>query len=448
MSVIDREHRGDSDLGYRFTTRSLGHTRNLLALVESGLFAEYFSYERDGVRWFAADTKATVRLTATEVRWTVDGRDYREPLGRRPLRQLGDVLGDLLPPTRRAYGYIAFDAARLIHALDRPAPEKVLAHFMIPGTEIVWRGSTVSVESENQASAAAVTHLVRDLPVIDDQAASRIELDDRAARSRYEAMVDKVVASIEAGELRKAILSRRVEVPFPVDLARSYVKGLTVNTPARSFLFDLGEIGCAGFSPEILLRVSADGLASTQPLAGTRPLRVPPDAAVREELEWDVKECYEHVISVRLAVQELATVCSPGTVAVRDLLDVRERGTVQHLGSMVTGALSPGADCWDALEALFPAVTASGIPKVAALRSISALEVDERGLYSGCACVVDGGGELDSALILRSIFQDATGSTWLRAGAGIVEGSCAAAEFDETTNKLRSTARALVGAGD
>jgi salicylate synthase len=185
----------------------------------------------------------------------------------------------------------------------------------------------------------------------------------------------------------------------------------------------------------------------TQPLAGTRPLLHDPveDLRLREELEWDVKECYEHIISVRLAAEELRTVCSADSVIVRDLLTVKQRGTVQHLGSTVTGQLRTGNTAWDALEALFPAVTASGISKQQTLPAIATTEQDSRELYAGAICMVDANGALDSAVVLRSIFQQSQ-QTWLRAGAGIVADSQPAHEYDETTNKLRSAAHCLVPA--
>ncbi|MBV9728399.1 MAG: salicylate synthase, partial [Pseudonocardiales bacterium] len=247
--------------------------------------------------------------------------------------------------------------------------------------------------------------------------------------------------------LHKAIISRRVTVPFTVDLPRSYAAGLGRNTPARSFLLQLGQRRCAGFSPETLVEVSATGGVCTQPLAGTRPLLHDPieDLRLRQELEWDVKECYEHLISVRLATEELRTVCRPEGVLVRDLLTVKQRGTVQHLGSTVTGQLRTGHTAWDALETLFPAVTASGISKHQALTAIATTEQDHRELYAGAICMLDATGALDSAVVLRSIFQQSH-HTWLRAGAGIVADSQPAREYDETTNKLRSAAHCLVPA--
>lgn len=428
-----------------------------LALVASGLFDDYVTYERDGTRYFAGDTRAEVVMDRVSVRWTVDGLTDSVPLGARPVRTLGDVvrgvLGDVvrgvLGGGRRAYGYLAFEVAHLVYGLTAPAASSApLAHIVVPEIEVIWTLDAVSVTGTDPGRVDLVVDLLLAATLAPVGPTPGLELATPASRRAYEATVAEVIASIRRGPLRKAIVSRRVDVPFAVDLPRTYAVGLTRNTPARSFLFRLGDRRCAGFSPETVAEVGVAGSVSTQPLAGTRPLLHRPDAdrRLREELAWDVKECYEHVISARLADEELRAVCRPGSVAIWDLLAVRERGTVQHLASRVAGQLRPGLDAWDAVEALFPAVTASGIAKLPALRTIAALEGDARELYAGAVCVIDSSGALDSALVLRSAYQDADGATWLRAGAGIVIGSDPSAEYDETTDKLASVAGCLVAA--
>ncbi len=136
-------------------------------------------------------------------------------------------------------------------------------------------------------------------------------------------------------------------------------------------------------------------------------------------------------------------VSEPGTVFVENFMDVVSRGSVQHLASHVRGQLRPGASCWDAFGALFPSVTASGIPKREACREIRIREGSPRGLYSGAVLSLDAKGNLDAALVLRSVYQVA-GATWLRAGAGLISQSDPERELEETREKMRSVSRFLV----
>jgi salicylate synthetase len=124
-------------------------------------------------------------------------------------------------------------------------------------------------------------------------------------------------------------------------------------------------------------------------------------------------------------------------------MTVRERGSVQHLGSTISAQLDSASDRMDALEALFPAVTASGIPKAAGVEAILRLDEGQRGLYSGAVVMFSADGGLDAALTLRAAYER-DGQTWLRAGAGIIEASEPEREFEETCEKLSTLAPYLV----
>jgi salicylate synthetase len=128
---------------------------------------------------------------------------------------------------------------------------------------------------------------------------------------------------------------------------------------------------------------------------------------------------------------------------VLDFMTVRERGSVQHLGSTVGGQLLRSMDRMDALEALFPAVTASGIPKAESVDAILRLDEGPRGLYSGAVVTFSADGGMDAALTLRSAYES-DGRTWLRAGAGIIADSTPDREFEETCEKLTTLAPHLV----
>jgi salicylate synthase len=419
-----------------------------VALASSQLFGAYVGYARPGARWFAGDALAEVVCEADRIRWSYDGHRYQSPLGARPLRRLGDVIATLPMSGRRAYGYVTFEMGLLANGIGRPRPGSApLAHFIVPRVEVEWTAAGCTVRSPDAHTLDAVADIVSRAHPEPASAGLPVDLTSAASRAEYERAVTVALDAIGNGLLHKVVLSRRWDLPVPIDLPQSYGSGLAHNTPARSFLLRLGQQRCAGFSPETIAEVDSAHRVLTQPLAGTRPRvgAAEADRRLREELTWDVKECYEHAISARLAAEELQGICRPGSVGVRDLMSVRERGSVQHLASTVVGRLRAGLDRWDALAALFPAVTASGIPKPEAIRMIQEMEGD-RGLYSGAVCLLDGQTGLDSALVLRSMFQDPSGRSWLRAGAGIVANSEPAKEYDETTAKLRSAAACLVAA--
>jgi len=230
-----------------------------------------------------------------------------------------------------------------------------------------------------------------------------------------------------------------------VDFPATYRVGRRNNTPARSFLLRLSGIRALGFSPELVAAVHADGTVITEPLAGTRAFGrgADDDRAAREDLVSNPKEIVEHAISVKTSISEIEEVAEAGTAVVLDFMTVRERGSVQHLGSTVGGRLKGSMDRMHALEALFPAVTASGIPKAESMDAILRLDEAPRGLYSGAVVTFSADGAMDAALTLRSAYE-AHGATWLRAGAGIIAESTPEREFEETCEKLTTLAPHLV----
>ncbi|MDF0529317.1 salicylate synthase [Tsukamurella sp. 8F] len=416
----------------------LDAARICAAWAQSGLADDYVAYERPSGFVFAGGVRARIILSATEITMDIAGDRTRTQYGGTPAQALQTALGTI-EGTWTAYGWVGFEFTSHLRREDRS--DGVLGELVVPEFEaVIAPDGTITatgIEPEILLTHArgALAAPVRDT----------IALDVGDDPDDYRGRVAKAVAEITRGDYLKVILSRRVPVPFPVDLPASYAAGRRANTPARSFLFRLSGFEAAGFSPEIVGQVDAQRSVTTEPLAGTRALHMDgADArALREELQSDPKEIVEHAVSVRLSCEEVRAVAKPGTTVVTEFMAVRERGSVQHLASTVRGELLDGVGAWRALDVLFPAVTASGIPKEPAVRAITRLEPVARGLYSGAVVVAGSDGTLDAALVLRAAYAH-DGKAWLQAGAGIVGQSDPDREFEETREKLSSVAPHLV----
>lgn len=407
-------------------------------LVRSGRLTDYVVYER-GRRWYvASDPLGEIRVDAQRVHSTFDGA---RPWSGTPWRPIQDALDRVPAAAWNAYGYACFE---LVGHSGRTGYQ-TLAHLMIPKLEFQVTTDEVLIRALDDDTLDAARTLLKE--PAEPPRADAVPVDVGTADRSYQDGVAYAVAEIGRRRLQKVILSRTVPVPFTVDLCATYVLGRRHNTPARSFLLDLGGWQAAGFSPETVVEVDAGGTASTQPLAGTRALTgdAGTDETLRAELMSDPKEVFEHVTSVKLAFEEMESVGRPQATRVGEFLTVKRRGSVQHLASRVVTTMADGRTAWDVFGAVFPPVTASGIPKPAAYRLIGELEAEPRGLYSGAVLMAGSDGSLDAALVLRAVYQR-DGRAWLRAGAGVVGASRPEREYEETCEKLASVAPYLVPA--
>jgi salicylate synthetase len=404
---------------------------------------DYLVYERDGEWTLASGVRAAIELDSDELRLMAgDVVEQRSWTGN-PGAVIGEAVDRLLLATDRLYGWVAFEFGAYRFGLQHRLPSGTpLARIFQPHTQIVITETEVRFGDADTRYTRVLQRLLADgVPA----APAPTPVDVRSDGADYRGRVATAIAEIEAGRYQKVILSRRFDVPFALDFPATYRVGRKHNTPARSFLLRAGGIRALGFSPELVAAVHEDGMVVTEPLAGTRALGrgVDHDRAARDELESDSKEIVEHAISVRSSLQEIAEVAVPGTAVVKDFMTVRERGSVQHLGSTVGARLHASMNRMDALEALFPAVTASGIPKAESVDAILRLDECPRSLYSGAVVTFSADGAMDAALALRAAYEH-EGQTWLRAGAGIIAASTPDREFEETCEKLTTLSPHLV----
>nr|WP_255464849.1 salicylate synthase [Pantoea multigeneris] len=354
----------------------------------------------------------------------------------------------------QACGISHFELARLIHnvALHTLPETTALITLVIPRVTLKLSRGTAQLTASNPVELQQLLARVREAdrtaeipaPNADWQAAIAHRIRAQDAHD-YCQRVGCAVEEIQRGTYQKIILSRRITLTEPVDLLASYHLGRRNNTPARSFAVRLNGERFVGFSPETVVEVSPTGAVSTQPLAGTRALthNEAENLRLREVLTNDTKEIAEHAVSVKLAVEELTPLCVDGSTHVSDFMNVSRRGSVQHLASRVRGQLQEALTPWDAFAALFPAVTASGIPKRPAIEAIERLEPAARGAYSGSVFTLNSLGEMDAALVLRSLYQLEQGVA-LQAGAGIIDQSIPERELEETIEKLQSVSRFII----
>ncbi len=266
------------------------------------------------------------------------------------------------------------------------------------------------------------------------------------SRESYCDMVRKAQQAIREGEIFQIVLSNRLSAPFSGSLLNTYRLLRTINPSPYMFYFSGLDVEVAGASPETLVKLE-DGVLHTFPLAGTRPRGRDEveDQRLEQELLADEKELAEHDMLVDLGRNDLGRVSRFGTVQVEKLHCIQRYSHVMHIGSVVRGELREDLDALDAIEAVLPAGTLSGAPKIRACQLIEALENNKRGIYGGAIGYIDFSGNMDTCISIRIAYKK-NGTVFVRSGAGIVADSVPEREYEECLNKARAVVNALQSA--
>ncbi|MEW5850698.1 MAG: isochorismate synthase [Myxococcota bacterium] len=298
-----------------------------------------------------------------------------------------------------------------------------VARFVVP-ERLLWRrdGATWLTRfrpGATQANAPAHSPLSVDLGVTE-------------TREHWDDLVTRALQAIRGGTVRKVVVARAKDAQGarPWDplallqhLGRAYphCRIYLHRAPGGAFL--------VGATPEVLCRVE-DRQVWADALAGSRP---PHDGT------FGAREHLEHELVVDAVAETLRPQCI--SVDAPTFPSVMKLPNVWHLHTPITGILRPQVHPMDVALGLHPTPAVGGVPRAAALSLISEAEGLARGWYAGpVGCL--GGGGLHLCVALRCALVDGNRAR-VFVGAGIVDGSTPAAEWDETERKAIPMLEAL-----
>jgi anthranilate synthase component 1 len=353
----------------------------------------------------------------------------------------GSAAGSAADPAGPPESAVVFPSVMIVFDHFRQRLRLVANVLIEPGRAAEAQYADALSRLDGLAARLAATEDVTavPLPVATPTASFDSEIPDDAYRRMVEAAHRRVIA----GDLRQVTVSRRFGVPAAADPFAVYrVLRITNPSPYLYFL-RLPGVTLAGSSPQGLVGVR-DGTITTHVIAGTRPRGEDDDAdrKLAAELLGDAKERDEHAMLVDLALADLAPIAHPGTVRVPHPARVVRYSRVMHLVTDVTAVLADGRTALDAWRAVFPPGTVTGTPREVAVRLIHELEPRPRGLYGGAVGHLDFAGNLDLCLAVRTL-QFHGGMAYCQAGAGVVAGSVAEREVQESRAKASALFAAL-----
>lgn len=268
------------------------------------------------------------------------------------------------------------------------------------------------------------------------------------SKEEYCRLVDRTKEYIKNGDIFQAVISRRFETEYQDSLLNAYRVLRTTNPSPYMVFLQNKDLQLISTSPETLVRLQ-DGTLSTFPIAGSRPRgkTTKEDKALERELLEDEKELAEHNMLVDLARNDLGRISKYSSVHVMNYKMIQRYSKIMHITSEVEGTIREGKDALDAIEALLPAGTLSGAPKIRACEIIEELEKEPRGIYGGAIGYIDLAGNMDVCIAIRMAVKKNDRVT-VQAGGGIVADSIPEREYEESEHKAKAVMEAIMRASE
>lgn len=355
----------------------------------------------------------------------------------------GRAPADEQPPV--FFSFNRFDATN-----PAPADELMASfprlRFMLPEIVLIEneRGRFLQVNSLGPVYPGRVARFTRMVAAAPRRQRAAIPFALRPdSREAWDAAMEAALAAIGEGRVSKVVLSRRLrlaaEHPFSSkDLLVNLIDG---DARGTVLLYRYADVFFCGCTPELLVRKRGE-VVESMCLAGTCPTGATSTEsdALAAELLADGKNRAEHDYVVQLIRSVLDRVCYD--VDVPAVPEIMRLAHVQHLYTPARARVLAGVTLTDLMEDLHPTPAVAGTPVGEAKMLLRAIEPYNRGFYAGACGFVDGAGDGEFSVALRTgVFDGEMG--YVYGGCGIVAESDADAEYREIDLKLRTVLSAF-----
>ncbi len=299
------------------------------------------------------------------------------------------------------------------------------------------------------AQLEAMTAMIRDrqpLPIIKSE--KKVKFECNVSKVEYCDIVERTKEYIRNGDIFQAVVSRQFVTPYQGSLINAYRVLRTTNPSPYMVYLNIDGDEVMSTSPETLVRLQ-NGRLTTFPVAGSRPRGKTneEDKRLERELLADEKELSEHNMLVDLGRNDLGKISQYSSVEVTEYLMIHRYSKIMHICSQVESNILPTCDAYNAIEAVLPAGTLSGAPKIRACEIIEEMEKDPRGIYGGALGYLDFTGNLDTCIAIRMAVKKGD-KVYVQAGGGIVADSVPDTEYEESGNKALAVINAIRNAAE
>lgn len=331
------------------------------------------------------------------------------------------------------------------YGLERP-PE-ASGEFHLPGLTMTRFGSVIEFDHDTRGVRAV--YGIYPVPVYASKPPALPKagaITSNMSKTQYLDKAASIIRRTHEGDLYQANLTRKFNGSFESEPhAFSVFRSLCAASPAAySAFLKLGDTAILSSSPELFVRINAEGRMETRPIKGSMPRFADPtqDAQSRQTLADSAKDRAENLMIVDLMRNDFSRSCIPGSVLVPSLFDITSHATIHHMSSTVTGLKSPGCSSLQAVAHCFPPGSMTGAPKIRAMQLCAETEGVERGIYSGAIGWFGGDGACELSVVIRTLILRGKRFEF-QVGGGIVADSAPDREWMETIDKAKGILLAL-----
>lgn len=353
-----------------------------------------------------------------------------------------------IPFAGGAAGYFAYDLGRRLE----PLPCLAKNDIQLPEMAIGLYDWAIVID-HHKHTAALVSHLTQtkthDLikeillklkqpPARPTHFFLKQPFQSNTSKKEYLAAIKQIKQYLYDGECYQINYTHRFSAACEGDSWSAYQRLRQVNPAPFSSYFNTPTGNILSHSPEQFIQVRA-GIATTQPIKGTRPRHTDPheDKHQSQMLLNSTKDRAENTMIVDLLRNDFGKVCQPGSIHVEALCELQSFSNVHHLVSNIQGKLVPHSHSLDLLRHCFPGGSITGAPKIRAMQLIESLESHRRSVYCGSIGYIGFDQQLDSNIVIRSFIHH-NNKIHCYSGGGIVADSDAESEYLESLSKVKN----------
>ena len=348
------------------------------------------------------------------------------------------------------FGHVSYDIKNEIENLQSSNPDGILFPgflFYVPEIVFLLTENEVKIGVFNNLNALEIFDSINSLKPAQIQTLKEPVLRGRFSKNEYIETIKKLQQHIIRGDCYEInfcqeFYAENTEID-PLNVYRKLSK-LSPNPFSAFYKYEDKYLICA--SPERFLKKAGKTIMS-QPIKGTAKrinYDVKADDQQKEDLLNNEKERSENIMIVDLVRNDLAKICSEGSVYVKDFLRIHSFPQVHQMISTITGNIKEKITLAEIFYAAFPMGSMTGAPKKRVMELIEKYEKTKRGLFSGSVGYINPEGDFDFNVVIRSmLYNQSNRYVSIQAGSAITFKSNAENEYEECLLKVAAMKKSL-----